>query len=165
MCWFKKVICRNDLIFIFLVFCLFAVFGCSKNYVQLTMFGKANQNAGGNAVVVRIYQLQNDANFQRATLQSFWQEERADEQVLGGELVKKLEILLHPEESRQQKIEISDETLFIGAAANFFSPDKDGWRQIIPVEKYRGKQVWFIIESNKIKITDPKTEKKKQASK
>ena len=99
---FKKTILLFTTQFIPIIF--FLISSCSHH---LTVTVKSNEelNNGGNPVVVRIYLLKTDINFQRSTLETFWKNDR---ETLGGDLIEEpVEIMLHPSQTRKlQKIKL-----------------------------------------------------------
>lgn len=114
----------------------------------MTVVGGEDLNGGGNAAVLRIYQLAGDANFQRAPVQAFWQD---DEQVLGGELISaKREVLLFPGSSEIIRIVLDDQTQFLAVAADLRDPDPDHWRAIYPVREVRGNAMAVIVGDNRL---------------
>ena len=128
------------------------VMGCG-NQITLAMKGHKKLNTCGGeeaySVVVRIYQLKNDANFKLPTIESFW---KNDEEAIGEELVgQKQEVMLHPGESKEIKIKKEKEAKFIGAAADFCKPDEDGWRQIYSLDK-GGKNLWVVVGDDRLVI-------------
>lgn len=107
--------------------------------LAVTVVGESDLNGGGNAAVVRIYQLAGDANFRRAPVQSFWQN---DEQALGSELLSgKREVLLFPDVTETVEVPLDDRTQFVGFAADLRDPDPDHWRAIFPVSEVRERAV------------------------
>ncbi|MEM1043046.1 MAG: type VI secretion system lipoprotein TssJ [Bacteroidota bacterium] len=135
-----------------------ALSGCSRTPppptpTVVTLVGEANLNAGGNAAVVRIYQLAGDANFQRASAQAFWQ---SDEQELGDELLgSPREVQLFPNVTESADLVLGDETQFVGFAADLRLPDPDHWRAIYPVDAVRGKTVAVRVGENRLFVTIP----------
>lgn len=118
--------------------------------LTLTAVGGENLNGGGNAAVLRIYQLAGDANFRRAPVQQFWQN---DEQALGAELVgTKREVLLFPGSSEVVQLEIEDDTEFVAVAADFRAPDQEGWRAIYPVEEVRGSAMSVLVGEDRLYV-------------
>jgi len=125
------------------------ILGCSiSRQLNIKISGDENLNGGGYAVEVCIFQLKNDTNFLLATIESFWQ----DYKDFASDLVEPpIKIMLKPEEKKPLKFSISNETKFIGAAANFYSPDKKGWRQVYPISsKHREEILVFVGYSDLI---------------
>jgi type VI secretion system VasD/TssJ family lipoprotein len=110
--------------------------GCAPK-AALTFMSTNDLNNGGNPVVVRVYQLKSAGNFQRATLDEFWQDDQA---ALGSDIVgDPVEVLLHPGETRNIKsMQIETDASFIGVAADFYSPEGDNWREIYQISDQKG---------------------------
>ena len=110
--------------------------GCAQK-AALTFMSTNDLNNGGNPVVVRVYQLKSAGNFQRATLDEFWQDDRA---ILGSDMVgDPVEVLLHPGETRNIKsMQIDTDASHIGVAADFYSPEGDNWREIYQISDQKG---------------------------
>ncbi len=133
--------------------CGLALIGCkgSMQAMEMTVQGDSNMNNGGNAAVVRVYQLTGDSNFMRASLETFW---RDDEQALGSELVgPKQEILLYPEQEREMALDISEQTRFVGIAADLRAPDPVQWRHAFGAEELRGKKVTVTVGSDRLIVS------------
>ena len=125
--------------------------GCASHQ-GIALKGNTEQNSGGHPVVVHIYQLSSDTNFNRTVVESFWQD---DTSILGDDLVKpKIEILLAPGEIRRMKLKLSDEIKFIGIAADFRKPDKNGWRKVYPIDSNRAKNILINIASDRLIIEE-----------
>lgn len=133
--------------------CSLTLIGCggSMPLTEMTMQGGTDMNNGGNAAVVRVYQLTGDSNFMRSSLESFW---RDDEQALGSELVgAKQEILLYPQQERGVELTIGEGTRFVGIAADLREPDPVGWRHIFDAEELRGKEVNITVGSDRLSVS------------
>jgi type VI secretion system VasD/TssJ family lipoprotein len=138
--------------------CLLAllVAGCGRPPVAppppppltITVAGGEDLNGGGNAAVLRIYQLGGDANFRRAPVQAFWQD---DEQALGAELVgTKREVLLFPGSTETVRVDLEDEAAFVAVAADLRDPDPEGWRAIYPADEVRGRAVAVVVGDDRL---------------
>lgn len=127
--------------------------GCkgSQQATEMSVIGESDMNNGGNAAVVRIYQLSGDSNFTRASLETFW---RDDEQALGTELIgAKQEILLYPEQERAIDLNLSDQTRYLGIAADLRAPDPVQWRQIFNAQELLGKQVNVRVGTDRLTVS------------
>jgi len=146
---------RYKIFFLFIIFfitILPGIYGCGKKLLNITLVGQMELNRS-NAIVVRIYQLRSDARFQLATVESFWKEKNADEIFLDKEFISKEEKILHPEEQIPVPIQLDPETKFLGVAADFYRPNKDKWRQVVPITKYK-KRVAIVLGEDSLVITD-----------
>jgi type VI secretion system VasD/TssJ family lipoprotein len=127
------------------------IWGCASHQ-GLAIKGSDDQNSGGHPVVIHIYQLSSDTNFNRAVVESFWQD---DTNILGDDLVKpKIEILLAPGEIKRLKLKLSDEIKFIGIAADFRNPDKNGWRKVYPIDSNRAKNILINVASDRLIVEE-----------
>jgi type VI secretion system VasD/TssJ family lipoprotein len=139
---------------IILCIVLLAITGCSR-HVKVYFQAANDLNNGGNPVVVRLYQLTTDVNFKSVTSESFWRNEQKsfDKDIVG----KPQEIMLHPREVlKLEKLEILDDTRFIGVAADFYKPDKDQWHYLIDVSIYEGDELLVAVRKNNLVITEVK---------
>lgn len=115
---------------------LVVIFACSKKEVMvkpppviypvsLKCNAQCNQ---GYLVVVRIYQLNGEVNFNRATVSSIWNDDHR--KTLDKELVAWDEFELTAGQEKQLTITLQDGVTHLGFAANFYEPDRDRWKQI-----------------------------------
>ncbi len=103
--------------------------------VPLTIEGEPDMNSGGNAAVVRLYQLSSATTFEQTPLESFWQD---DEAVLEDDLIgSRTSMLLYPGDQEEITIEILDGTRYIGVAADLRDPDGDRWRATYTLDEVR----------------------------
>ena len=139
-----------------LIILLFKVVGCSSpRQVQISISSSNDVNYGGNPVVVRVYQLKSAVNFQRSSLESFWDDDIA---VLGGDLLgEPFEILLRPDDARTlPPIRITDDVVYLAAAADFYQPDRERWRDILDIREYAGNEVFVLVGNNRLAIRPPR---------
>ncbi|UCF63196.1 MAG: type VI secretion system lipoprotein TssJ [bacterium] len=143
---------RTFLPVIFLI--LFLVLSSCSHYLNVTAKSNEELNNGGNPVVVRIYLLKTDVNFQRATLEAFW---RNDRESLGADIVgEPIEIMLHPSETRKlKKLKLNKEVFYIGAAADFYQPDKNQWKYLYNLAQLKGDDLVLAVGKDKLIILKP----------
>jgi len=111
--------------------------------LPLSLEGSSSMNSGGNAAVVRVYQLASSTTFRQAPIESFWQD---DEGLLGSDLVvPKVERTLYPDAVEEITLEIHENTRYIAIAADLRDPDADHWRQLFTVEEVEEGQP-FVVE-------------------
>jgi len=134
-------------------FSIVCLFSCSKN-IQLFLQSFTNSNEG-QSVVVRIYLLKSEINFQRMTFDSFW---KGNNQVLAGDMVgEEIEIILHPEEKiNLDKIKILKDAKFLAVAGNFYQPDINQWKYLFDLSQMKGDHLTIGVGKNKLIITNPK---------
>ncbi len=118
--------------------------------LRVTLTGQPDMNSGGNAAVVRIYQLSGASNFTRSPLEAFW---RDDEAALGDELVQKREVLLYPEQERSVVLEISEAAQFVGVAANLRNPNREAWRAIYSIPDLDLEEQGVVVSVGDDRIT------------
>jgi len=110
--------------------------------LPLSLEGSASMNSGGNAAVVRVYQLASSTTFRQAPIESFWQD---DEGLLGSDLVvPKVERTLYPDAVEEITLEIHENTRHIAIAADLRDPDADHWRQLFTVDEVEAGQPFVV---------------------
>jgi type VI secretion system protein VasD len=104
-------------------------------HAELIVSGDVNPDASGRAspVVVRVYQLRNDGEFNGADFFSVYEKEK---ETLGASLVSREEYVLAPGENRKLELPLNAETRFIAVVAAFRDIRTARWRAISrPPEK------------------------------
>lgn len=133
---------------IFLVSAVLLASGCSSS-VNVHVLGQAEMNKGGNAAVVKLYQLTAEGNFKNTPLSAFW---RDDEGALASELVTPpRKITVYPAHTKTISLAVEDNTTYLGVAANLRTPDRDKWRSLVPL-KEMGDRVSVTIDRNTVKV-------------
>ena len=117
--------------------------------LEMTVAGTPDLNSGGNAAVVRVYELSGDSNFRTTSIGSFW---RDDQAALGSEYIDHRQLLLYPDQVETVSIDVSDETEFIGIAADLRQPDEDAWRAIYPVDELKGSEVAISVGASRLAV-------------
>lgn len=97
----------------------------------LDLVGTSAMNGGGNAALVRVYQLNDDDAFRTVPLEAFW-EDGAD-QLAPALTAEPRELLIYPEQRQQVELALAPTTRYVGVAADLRAPDGDAWRMIYPV--------------------------------
>jgi len=138
---------RKSQLALFLVLIAVLSVGC-KGAMELTFSFTPNTDMnGGNALQVVLFQLKSDAIFENTPVDSFWENDNA---VLTDDLViPKQKITLFPGNSQSLVIKPEKDTAFVGIAANYRSPDAQGWRVIYSIEELKGKGVELTAEENR----------------
>lgn len=132
-----------------LIVAIAQIVGGCKGGLELTLAGEPDLNGGGNAAVVRVYQLSNDTNFRATPIESFWRDDRG---VLGSEYVGHQQVLLYPDQETTLPIEVDKQARFIGVAADLRQPNQDLWRQVYPVSELRGNRVVVMVGSDQLTV-------------
>ncbi|WP_448213880.1 type VI secretion system lipoprotein TssJ [Colwellia sp. MEBiC06753] len=81
-------------------------------------------------VLVRVYQLANNVNFENATYDSLFQ---SNQNTLGGEYISLNEYLIHPDSKNNVELQISENAKYIGVAVGYRSVEMVTWRTIVKV--------------------------------
>ena len=84
----------------------------------------------GLPVVVRVYQLSDDAAFKSAAFRDLW---KRDAEVLGSSLLSSKEIVMRPDSKESFSVPLDEKTKFVAGFALFRNPDAVKWRFIEPV--------------------------------
>ena len=115
--------------------------GCSSGppkptKARMTVVAQAdvNPDASGrpSPIVVRVYQLQQDAKFANADFFALFDDEQ---QLLGGDLLARDEISLAPGERKEVQVEVKGEAKFLAAIAAFRDIRNSQWRAVQPAPK------------------------------
>lgn len=112
------------------------------------MQGQPDMNSGGNAAVVQVYELSGEGNFLDLSFRSFWQKDGTVARVIGAPH----EETVYPNEQKQFKLKLADETNYIGVAANLRNSESEKWRALYPVEEV-GDWVSVSVYSNRISVS------------
>jgi type VI secretion system VasD/TssJ family lipoprotein len=128
--------------------CVGLTVGCSTQ-LTVAVLGDPDMNRGGNAAVVKVYQLRADGAFQGTPLSSFWQ---GDAEALGSELVAPpRRLTVYPSASKTLTLEVADEATFLGVAANLRAPDRGHWRAVRRLDGM-GDRVSVLVEQSRIVV-------------
>jgi type VI secretion system VasD/TssJ family lipoprotein len=123
--------------------------GCSGP-MEMRVRGDDQMNGGGNPAVVRIYQLSGESSFTRATAADFWADDVAQ---ISDELIgRPQDLTIYPGEQRSLTLEPSDDTQFIGFAADLRNPNRNQWRSIHPVSRLKGKTVTLEVLTDRLNV-------------
>ena len=107
-----------------------------------------NPDATGRAspVVVRVYQLQQDAKFANADFFALFDDE---EKVLGPDLMARDEVTLEPGERKQVEFDVKGDAKFVGAIAAYRDIRNSHWRDLQPAPK---KGLMNIVKKDGIQV-------------
>lgn len=113
--------------------------------------GDINPNADGRAspLVLRIYRLKSYLVFEDADFFSLYEK---DDEVLGGELVNKEEILLKPNEKRTVFFEASDDIRTIGIFGVFRAYEQGQWKATTGVQQNKTNIINVFVSGTKLTI-------------
>lgn len=121
-------------------------------HLTVTASGDTNPDASGrpSPVVVRLYLLRSDASFNGTDFFGLFDD---DEQALGGELIRRDELVLVPAEQRDIELPLAEETRFVGAIAAFRDIRNAQWRAIVPAWREGARVVTLSIERARVQAT------------
>lgn len=106
-------------------------------------------NMGGNAAIVKVYQLKGNGNFQSVPFSAFWEDEEA---ALGGALLDTpRKVTVYPNESRTIEVDLVEKAQYVGVAANLRKPDQEQWRFAHPIREM-GDEVAVTVAENRIEV-------------
>jgi type VI secretion system protein VasD len=136
----------DALVLVLAVAALGLLSGCPKTVASLmpTSFearlvasASLNPEPGGRAspLVVRLYELKDNAAFERADFFDLWDNESA---TLGADLVARDEIQLEPGQQRKVERSLDDATRYLGVVAAYRDLDNSEWRAIVPIRQNHG---------------------------
>lgn len=142
-----RQIIRNLQTGLLLAFMAMVAVACKGPMEVAVSFSPNSDMNGGNALQVVLFQLSSDEVFQNTPVDSFWESDNA---VLIDDIVSaKLKITLFPDNPQLLTITPEKDATHIGIAANYRSPDTQGWRVIYSVEELKGKAVELTAEENR----------------
>jgi type VI secretion system protein VasD len=120
-----------------------------KASMSLAASKEVNPDASGrpSPVVVRVYQLRNDAAFNGAEFFALYDDEQ---KALGPEFITRDEFVLAPAESRTLDVTLAPEARFVGAIAAFRDIRNAQWRSIVPAPK---KGLSVAVERSRVVVS------------
>ena len=134
-----------------------AVTGCkttekatAPREVTVALAGTPGMNAGGNAVVLHVYQLSDSDPFSIIPIEEFWLDGDA---AFAGTLVSRREVLLYPEEVRSLGFELDAKTTHVGVAADFRASSLDGWRVVFPASRVLAEGLGVLVLDDSLSVT------------
>ena len=135
--------------------------GCG-NLVKVGVQSDKDLNTVGSGsslpVVVRVYQLSDDAAFKSAAFRDLW---KKDAEILGPALLSVKEFTMKPDSKEQLSFPLDAKTKFVAGFAVFRNPDAAKWRFVQPVSdgivasnwhKYFSVSISLRLSKNKIEL-------------
>ncbi|KIH76525.1 type VI secretion system protein VasD [Geoalkalibacter ferrihydriticus] len=108
--------------------------GCADPQVRVGLSSTANLNLNDFdeplPVVVRVYQLNDDADFLKADFSDLWKD---DLKALGNSLLTRDEVVMNPAAQMVLEYPRHDQTRFVAVMGVFRKPGENSWRDIQPV--------------------------------
>jgi len=109
--------------------CFLLLSGCSSTDVRLNLSASADLNSNNHnealPVIVRVYQLADVKTFRNASFDQLW---KADELILGLELVDKQELTVKPNAKLDYEFVQADGANYIAMFAMFRNVEASNWR-------------------------------------
>jgi type VI secretion system protein VasD len=120
-----------------------------KARMTVSATADANPAADGRAspIVLRIYQLKEDAKFNNATFFALFD---SDQQTLGSDLLAREEVELNPGEQRQVEFEVAGEAKYVGVMAAYRDIRNAQWRTTQAAPK---KGLLNLVKKDAIMVT------------
>lgn len=120
--------------------------------VTVTASFDTNPDASGrpSPIVVRLYLLRSDASFNGTDFFGLFDD---DEKALGGELIRRDELVLGPAEQRDIDLPVAEATRFVGAVAAFRDIRNAQWRVIVPAWREGARVVTLSIERARVQAS------------
>ena len=111
------------------VFILLSLTACSSTDVRLNLSASADLNANNHnealPVIVRVYQLADVKTFRHASFDQLW---KADELILGADLVDKTELTVKPNAKLDYEFVQADGAKYIALFVLFRNVEASNWR-------------------------------------
>lgn len=111
---------------------------------------------------LRVYTLRAETAFASA---DFFQLHENDTAILGGDLIKRSELVLRPGETQPLSRELEDEVRFLGFVAAYQEIDRATWRALLPVPPNKTTKVTIQLGPRDIVIEPVPEPKEKPAKK
>lgn len=141
-----NMLVRKGMIFVYLA-ALLGLVGCG-NMVKMDIKSDRDLNSVATVlplpVVVRVYQLSDDAAFKSAGFRDLW---KRDADVLGNALLSSKEIVMQPDTKEKLALPLNEKTKFVAGLAIFRNPDAAKWSFIEPVSDGFFASMWHKLFS------------------
>lgn len=118
-----------------------------------------NRDESGSplSVVVRVYQLKDRKEFSKLSFEAL-SSGRSDEELLGGELIERSEVVVVPGGQSFAAAALTPETNYVGVVGLFRQPDLNNWRYLIKADSIRSNSVGISVSlGNMFKAEDIRT--------
>lgn len=109
----------------------------------------ADINGNGAPVMLRIYELREQSNFNAADFFAIFNNEKA---TLAGDLVRKQELLLQPGETKSLSMNPDNDVQAIGFFAGFRQLDTAQWRAVANVKEHQTQTVQVKLANNQLTV-------------
>ena len=146
-----------SLIVLFLIVSTFVVACGGKKNIHISMesskFLNLDDSGAPLPVIVRVYQLKNKENMEKADFLSLW---KSDKDILGEDLLDRSEVTLLPESTIELNVESGKDAGYLAVMVLFRKPQGGSWRQIIPLKESRVHSVKISVHERSLKIINVK---------
>lgn len=119
--------------------------------INLQFESAANLNAdsrgNGAPVMLRVYELREQSNFNTADFFALFNNEKA---TLGGDLLRKQELLLQPGETKTLSLSPDDAAQSVGFFAAFRALDTAKWRALVDVKAHQTQTIHLKLDNNQL---------------
>lgn len=133
---------------IFVVMLAVLASGCSSTEIELSVASQPNVNPDHTGrpspVILRIYELKSDLNFQQADFYSLFNFDK-NKHVLSADLLAVKELTCIPENPYTIEHEPLPETRYLGVIAGFRQLERAQWRAIVPIEPKKTNRVFIEL--------------------
>lgn len=109
----------------------------------------ADINGNGAPVMLRVYELREQSNFNSADFFALFNDEKAS---LAADLVRKQELLLQPGESKTLNLNPDDQVQGIGFFAGFRQLDTAQWRAGVAVKAHQTQTLQIKLKNNQLTV-------------
>ena len=119
--------------------------------INLQFESAANLNAdsrgNGAPVMLRVYELREQSNFNTADFFALFNNEKA---TLGADLIRKQELLLQPGETKTLSLSPDDAAQSVGFFAAFRALDTAKWRALVDVKAHQTQTIHLKLDNNQL---------------
>lgn len=112
----------------------------------------ADINGNGAPLMLRIYELREQSNFNSADFFAIFNNEKA---TLAGDLVRKRDLLLQPGETKSLSLNPDNDVRSIGFFAGFRQLDTAQWRAVASVKEHQTQTVHVKLKNNQLTVDVP----------
>lgn len=112
----------------------------------------ADINGNGAPLMLRIYELREQSNFNSADFFALFNNEKA---TLAADLVRKQELLLQPGETKSLSLSPDNDVQSIGFFAGFRQLDTAQWRAVAGVKEHQTQTVQIKLKNNQLAVDVP----------
>jgi type VI secretion system protein VasD len=109
----------------------------------------ADINGNGAPVMLRVYELREQSNFNSADFFALFNDEKA---ALAADLARKQELLLQPGETKTLSLNPADDVQAIGLFAGFRQLDTAQWRTGLALQAHQTQNLQIKLKNNQLTV-------------